>query len=416
MTDQQLSPSSFLWGVSTSGHQTEGDNVDSDVWFLENLVPTVFAERSGKATNAWELWETDLDLVAGMNLNAYRFSVEWARVEPREGIFRDRVLDHYEAIIDGCVARGLTPIVTFNHFTLPHWFAAKGGWCSPDAARSFARYCAALMERFGDRIGYAVTFNEPNLGEMLEWAELPPQWEEAKQATLAAAAALAGVPAYRAGNVVLREDFSDVRAGITHAHEAAVAAIKARRPDLPVGLSLAMCDDVAEAGGEALRDRKRAEVYDYWLRLARSDDFVGVQNYERLVYGPNGLVPPLPGAVRNGGGTAVEPDSLREAVAWAHEVSGVPVLVTEHGISTPDDRIRVGFLRSSLESLATSVAGGLPVLGYCHWTLLDGYEWIFGYEPKLGLYSVDRETFTRTPKASAWVYRELVHRFRAASE
>ncbi|WP_371360562.1 hypothetical protein, partial [Salmonella sp. M162] len=78
------------------------------------------------------------------------------------------------------------------------------------------RYCAALMERFGDRIGYAVTFNEPNLGEMLEWAELPPQWEEAKQATLAAAAALAGVPAYRAGNVVLREDFSDVRAGITH--------------------------------------------------------------------------------------------------------------------------------------------------------------------------------------------------------
>ncbi|MFX5705734.1 family 1 glycosylhydrolase, partial [Acinetobacter baumannii] len=80
---------------------------------------------------------------------------------------------------------------------------------------------------------------------------------------------------------------------------------------------------------------------------------------------------------------AVEPDSLREAVAWAHEVSGVPVLVTEHGISTPDDRIRVGFLRSSLESLATSVAGGLPVLGYCHWTLLDGYEWIFGYEPKL---------------------------------
>ena len=135
-------PADFLWGVATAGHQNEGDNVHSDTWFLENVTPTVFQERSGKAANGWELWESDLDLVAGMNLNAYRFSVEWARIEPVEGEFSEEALAHYEAVVDGCLARGLAPIVTFNHFTSPHWFAARGAWLdaeAPDALRPVLR-------------------------------------------------------------------------------------------------------------------------------------------------------------------------------------------------------------------------------------------------------------------------------------
>ena len=275
-------PADFLWGVATAGHQNEGDNVDSDTWFLENVTPTVFQDRSGKATNGWELWESDLDLVAGMGLNAYRFSVEWARIEPVEGEFSEEALAHYEAVVDGCLARGLAPIVTFNHFTSPHWFAARGAWLNPEAPELFARYCGVVMDRFGDRIALAVTFNEPDLPEMLTWADLPDFIPALERATLEAASGRPASRRYRAGNVMLREDFAGMRAGMTDGHRAAKAAIKARRPDLPVGLSLAIVDDVAAPGGEELRDRKRAEVYEHWLVLARDDDFVGVQNYERI--------------------------------------------------------------------------------------------------------------------------------------
>ena len=406
-------PADFLWGVATAGHQNEGDNVHSDTWFLENVTPSVFQDRSGKATNGWELWESDLDLVAGLGLNAYRFSVEWARVEPVEGEFSDEALAHYEAVVDGCLARGLAPIVTFNHFTSPHWFAARGAWLDPEAPELFARYCGAVMDRFGDRIRLAVTFNEPDLPEMLTWADLPSFVADLERATLAAASAAAGVERYRAGNVMLPEDFAGMRAGMTAGHQAAKAAIKARRPELPVGLSLAVVDDVAAPGGEDLRDRKRAEVYEHWLALAREDDFIGVQNYERIIYGPDGQVRPADGVAVNGMGTAVEPDSLRGAVEYVHSVAQVPVLVSEHGIGTEDDSIRAAFIEPSLEGLAQAIADGVPVIGYCHWTLMDNFEWIFGYGPQLGLHSVDRETFERTAKPSAEVYRRLVDRFRA---
>lgn len=401
-------PADFLWGVATAGHQNEGDNVHSDTWFLENVTPSVFQDRSGKATNGWELWESDLDLVAGMSLNAYRFSVEWARIEPTEGEFSEEALAHYEAVVDGCHARGLAPIVTFNHFTSPHWFAARGAWLDPEAPELFARYCGAVMDRFGDRIRLAVTFNEPDLPEMLTWADLPSFVADLERATLAAASAAAGVERYRAGNVMLPEDFPAMRAGMTAGHQAAKAAIKARRPELPVGLSLAVVDDVAAPGGEEQRDRKRAEVYEHWLALAREDDFIGVQNYERIIYGPDGQVRPSDGVAVNGMGTAVEPDSLRAAVEYVHSVAQVPVLVSEHGIGTEDDSIRAAFIAPSLGGLAQAIADGVPVIGYCHWTLMDNFEWIFGYGPKLGLHSVDRETFERTAKPSAGVYAELV--------
>ena len=405
-------PADFLWGVATAGHQNEGDNVDSDTWFLENVTPTVFQDRSGKATNGWDRWESDLDLVADMGLNAYRFSIEWARVEPVEGEFSEEALAHYEAVVDGCLARGLAPIVTFNHFTSPHWFAARSAWLNAEAPELFARYCGVVMDRFGDRIALAVTFNEPDLPEMLTWAGLPDFIPELERATLAAASSAAGVEKYRAGNVMLREDFAGMRAGMTAGHLAAKAAIKARRPDLRVGLSLAIVDDAAAPGGEELRDRKRAEVYGHWLELAREDDFIGVQNYERIVYDADGPVAAPEDADVNGMGTAVEPDSLRGAVEYVYSVSRVPVLVSEHGIGTEDDTLRAAFIEPSLEGLAQAIAAGVPVLGYLHWTLMDNFEWIFGYGPKLGLHSVDRETFERTAKPSADVCAGLVRKAR----
>ena len=399
-------PDGFLFGVSTAGHQVEGDNVTSDTWFLEQQTPSVFREPSGKACNSFELWESDLDLVASLDLTAYRFSVEWARVEPREGEFDEAALDHYEAIVDGCHARGLAPVVTLNHFTSPHWFAALGGWLNPEAPELFARYVTRVIDRFGDRLAYAVTFNEPDLPAMLRWANLPPIVEELERATLAAASASAGVERYRASNVVLPEDQDAIGDGMTAGHRLARAVIKARVPDLPVGLSLALVDDVVVGDDASVRDRKRAEVYQRWLELAREDDFVGVQNYERLHYDGNGLVLPegaTVGALYGGS----EPRSLAECVRYAHSVAGVPVLVTEHGMAGDDDAARVAFVEGSLPFLLDAIEDGIPVLGYLHWTLLDNFEWIFGYGETLGLVAVDRETFARAPKPSATAYAAI---------
>jgi len=401
-------PPGFLWGVSSSGHQNEGDNTNSDTWFAEHVTPTVFRDTSGTACNGYELWREDVGLAAGMGLTAYRFSVEWARVEPVEGKFSEEALDHYEAIVDECVARGLAPVVTFNHFTSPHWFAMRGGWLDPEAPGLFARYCDRVMDRFGDRIAVAVTMNEPNLARLLTWIDLPDVVRDLERATLAAASQAAGVPRYRLSNIMLPEEMDAMADGMEAGHVAARAAITARRPDLPVGMSLAIVDDVAVGDDTSVRDRKRAEVYDRWLRLARDDDFVGVQNYERIQYDGSGAVPVPDGAARNQMGSAVEPLSLAGAVRYAHEVARVPVLVTEHGMSTQDDALRAGFIGPSLRGLLDVIEDGVPVLGYLHWTLMDNFEWIFGYEFRLGLHEVDRVTFARTPKPSAAVYSSFV--------
>ncbi|UUT36161.1 family 1 glycosylhydrolase [Microbacterium elymi] len=405
-------PAAFLWGASVAGHQVEGDNTNSDTWFLENVEPTVFAERSGKACNSYQLWETDLDLLAALGLNAFRFSTEWARIEPEQGVIDAASLDHYDRMVDGCLARGIAPVVTFNHFTLPHWVAKKGAWLDADVPDLFAQFCGTVTAKLGDRLAAGVTLNEPNLPRLLSWI-LPEFVHEQSRATLDAASRAAGVERYRTGNVMVPEDYDGMQEGMTRGHLLARNAIRAEHADLPVGLSIAMVDDVALPGGEAIRDRKRAALYDHWLDLARDDDFIGVQNYERLTYGPGGEVPAPEGGLRNQMGQFVDPGSLRGAIEYAHARSGKPVFVTEHGMSTTDDSVREEFTAASIDAMLDSIAEGTPVLGYLHWSLIDNFEWIFGYGPRFGLHSFDTETFERTAKPSAARYAEIVREHRA---
>jgi beta-glucosidase len=309
--------------------------------------------------------------------------------------------------VDGCVARGLAPVVTLNHFTSPHWFAARGGWLDPRAPDLFAGYVDRVIARFDDRIAYAVTLNEPNLPRLLAWAGLPERVRELERVTLSAASEKAGVARYRVANVVLPEEFDAIADGMAAGHRAARAAIKARRADLPVGLALAVADDRVAGDDPTVRDRKRTEVYGRWLELARDDDFVGVQNYERIWYDATGPVPPRPGAPRNHMGSAVDPESLGGAVRYVYGAARVPVLVTEHGLGTDDDTLRAGFIAPSLAGLLDAMADGVPVLGYCHWTLLDNFEWIFGYAFHYGLFAVDRTTFERAAKPSAAIYSAI---------
>jgi beta-glucosidase len=399
-------PDGFLWGSATAGHQNEGDNTNSDTWFAEQVSPTVFREPSGKACDGYRLWREDVDLVAGMGLTAYRFSLEWARIEPSEGDFDADAIAHYGAIIDRCLELGLAPIVTFNHFTSPHWFAMRGGWLNPGAPELFARYCGEVMDRIGAGIAVALTLNEPNLPRLLSWLNFPDAIRDLERATLTAAAEAAGVERYRLGNVVLPEDFDAMEEGTAAGHVAGKAAIKARRPELPVGLSLAVVDDQA-VGDATVRDRKRAEVYGRWLRLVRDDDYVGVQNYERARYNGEGAMPPPEGAPLNSMGSDIYPLSLAGSVRYVHTETGVPILISEHGLAHDDDSFRGPFIEDSLRGLLDVINDGVPVLGYVHWTLMDNFEWIFGYHSHLGLHAVDRTTFARTAKPSVAVLSRI---------
>lgn len=395
-------PDGFLWGASTAPHQIEGNNTASDLWYLEHQQPTVFKEPSGDAANSFLLWEQDLDLARSIGLNAYRFGVEWARIEPAKGQFSQAMIDHYARIVDGCRARGLTPVVTFSHFSAPLWFSAQGGWSNPESADVFARYADKVARAIGDRIHAAITFNEPNILLLLQNANVPPELWNIQKLTLETAAKRLGVPRFLSANVAGLNDLPDLQKGLLAAHKAGRAAIKAAAPRLPVGLSLAMMDDQA-VGRISQRDARRQQMYGAWLDVAKGDDFLGVQNYERALWGPQGRLPAPADAVHNWSGSEVYAPSLAGAVRYAHQATGVPILVSEHGVGTDDDTVRAALIPAALRDLKHAIDDGVPVMGYCHWSLIDNFEWVFGYRPKFGLASYDPVTFARTPKPSAAV-------------
>jgi beta-glucosidase len=403
---RQRFPEGFIWGTATAGHQVEGNDVNSDMWFLEQLQPTLFVEHVGDANNSLELWPVDLDLVHSLNLNAYRFSLEWSRIEPEPGQFSLAMLDHYLRMIEGCRTRGLQPIVTFNHFATPRWFAARGGWTNPESPALFERFCEHAAHHLTKAIAYATTLNEPNLLRLLSWVDLPPAMKDLQRAMLDKAARTLGVAKFTASNSANAEDLDAIQVNLLEGHRRGRQAIKAARPELPVGVSLAVMDDQA-LGKHSRRDEKRAQVYGAWLEAVKGDDFVGVQNYERAQYDEKGAVPPPHGVPLDGMGREIYPPSLANAVRYVHEQTARPILVTEHGLFTDDDAQRAAFIPAALTHLADTMAAGVPVLGYVHWTLMDNFEWIFGYKPHFGLCAVDRQTFKREPKPSAAVLASI---------
>ena len=401
-------PPGFLWGTATAGHQVEGNNVNSDCWLLENTKPTVFAEPSRDAADSLNRWAQDLDLVQAMGLNAYRFSLEWARIEPEEGQFSPAMLDHYKRMIDGCRQRGLTPVVTFNHFTAPRWFSAQGGWTNPRAPQLFARYCDRAARHLAAGIGQAVTLNEPNIMNILK-VILPAPVFELQRAMLASAARSLGVAKFSAANSI---DFEDIDLATRHfiaGHKAGRDAIKSFRPDLPVGVSLSMFDDQA-AGKRSQRDAVRGQLYGAWMEAVKGDDFLGVQNYERQVWTETGKLPAPAGVPVNYSGAEVYAPSLAGAVRYAHAASGCPIFITEHGVGTDDDAIRAQLIPAALAELKKVMDAGVPVKGYLHWSLVDNFEWIFGYKVHFGLHTLNRETFERKPKPSAAVLSAIARR------
>ena len=401
-------PERFLWGAATAAHQVEGNNLNSDLWVLEHLKPTLFAEPSLDACDHWNRFDKDIRLLAELGLNAYRFSIEWARIEPECGHFSTAVLEHYRRMLGACHDNGVSPMVTFYHFSSPRWFAAMGGWERPAAADLFVRYCERASRQLGDLMAFAVTFNEPNLPMLLRW--LPPgqiPFWTVRRMVKAAARAVGS----RVFGCFFLANPETLRDRMTAAHRRAVESMKAGPGRYPVGVSLALQDE-QPAGAASRCDRKCAEVYDPWLRAADHGDFLGVQTYTRCRVGKKCDAGPEPGVELTQMGYEFWPEALEACVRYASSRVHVPIYVTENGVSTEDDSRRVEYIHRSLAGLENCLADGIDVRGYIHWSLLDNFEWILGYRPKFGLIAVDRPTQKRTIKPSARYLGEIARQNR----
>ena len=398
----------FLWGASTSGHQVEGNNVNDDCWLLEHLSNSMFKEPSGDACDHYHLFEPDIAMLASFGLNAYRFSVEWSRIEPAEGQFSNAELAHYRRVLEACHKHGVTPLVTYVHVAVPSWFAQKGGWDQPDAPALFARYCSVVTRALGDLIGYAATINEPDLPMLFRWLLIPHvgTLSDMNQKLLPGLREQLKNPRFNTGFV---GDPDRLLERMLDAHAQGRKAIKAEKSSLPVGLTLAIEDDqdplpsMHEPSGVQAKYR---QVYAPWFEAAKADDYIGVQTYTRSFVGKSNLTPPA-GTEMTLGGMEFYPEALEHAIRLAAKATGVPVIVTENGVATADDTRRVEYIRRAVAGVDRCRKDGLDVRGYIHWSLLDNFEWVFGYGPTYGLVAFDHVTQKRTPKPSATYLGEL---------
>ena len=372
-------PEPFLWGTATAAHQIEGGNVNNDWWAMEHDPTSGCLDVSGDACDSFNRYPEDIALIADLGLGAYRFSLEWSRIEPEEGEFSTVALDHYRRMAATCHEHGILPVVTFHHFTHPRWLAAQGTWEAPNAPDLFARYCEKATAHLGDLIGMACTINEPNVVATMGWRMglFPPRVRDRT-----------------------RRDV--VNAAMVSAHRKAVDVIRSGPGDFPVGITVSMTDFQLEPGGEEWIERLRKPNEDVFLEATGGDDFIGVQTYTRMRVGADGALPAEDGVRTTQMGYEVWPEALGATIRRATEVTGgLPVYVTENGIGIDDDPLRIEYVTRALAGVGECLDDGIDIRGYFYWSLLDNFEWVLGYGPTFGLVEVDRETFERTAKPSA---------------
>lgn len=403
MTSANAFPEGFIWGAATAAHQVEGANSNCDLWALEHAKPSLFREPSGDACDQWNRFDDDMAVAAAMGLKAYRFGIEWARIEPEEGVFSQSVLDHYQRCIDACNKRGITPIITFHHFTLPMWQARKGGLLDGKFADRFGRYCEKASKALRD-FPIACTINELNIPMYVR--ELLYKRMERDDGAALKAAAESALGASLDSVFIMAPREAVIDQGIA-AHLSGRDAIKSVHPDCKVGVTLSLQEVEAEPGAEAARDAYNAAVYDPFLDAARGDDFIGLQTYSRVTMSKDGSRSVLPGRPQTQMGWEDRPEALAATCRYAWERTGTPILVTENGIAGHDDQRRAAFVREALAALQLEMERGAKVLGYLYWSLLDNYEWFAGYGPRFGLIAVDRATQRRTIKSSGLVLGEI---------
>lgn len=409
-----------LWGVAVSHYQVEGgDTCDWSQWEAAGKTRGGACDR---AVDSWTRYEEDARLARAAGANAFRFSISWSRVEPRRGSFNDEALERYSRFVETLIANDLEPIVTLFHYTHPTWFHEKSPWTSTASVLAFGRFTGRVARVIGDRVRLWVPLNEPLVFLLAGYldGQIPPGVSDAS---------------------TLNRVFDHLLA----AHCAAAAEIRRVNPDAAIGIAHNMMGFAPERDSSRLDSmvvkaahsmynrgileavatgrwkfllppmttiRGRRDELPHWL------DTFGVNFYSRLHLRSPGkarFVGDFNYRDRSGfgltdNGWEIAPSILGHLLDEAAQ-AGFPLMITENGLADASDRVRPVFLHMHAEEIRRAEERSVPVHAYLHWSLVDNYEWLDGYEPKFGLYAVDRETFARTPRSSVATFRALGRQF-----
>jgi beta-glucosidase len=416
-------PENFLIGAATAAHQVEGNNAHSDCWALENIKHTDYLEKSGLAVDHYNRFEEDIRLLAQAGLNAYRFTIEWARIESEEGKFDEKEIEHYRNVIRACKKNNVEPMVTLHHFSSPVWLIRKGGWEATTTPDDFARYVEYVISKLGSELTYVCTINEANMGlqiaaiakrymkEMLRGGKKKKQNTDGQVQmgmnleTMLKNMALAKKEKLEVVGTKDPKVFQSMRTAngdllIMKAHTKARDVIRRLAPHIKVGLTLSLHDVQPFAGGEKQAQKIWAEEFTHYLPYINDDDFLGVQNYTRTLVAKSGDIGVPEGAQTTQMSYEFYPEALGHVLERVAKDFKHDLIVTENGIATNDDTERCEFIRRAMRSVDECLKKGLPVKGYFHWSLMDNFEWQKGFYMHFGLIAVDRKDMSRHPKES----------------
>lgn len=396
-------PENFYWGAATASYQVEG-GIENNDWAeaaREGRVP-----KAGKLADHYRLYPKDFALAKELGHNAHRFSVEWARIEPEEGIFDEEEIQHYRQVLTALREQGIEPFVTLWHFTLPDWFAASGGFERKDAPEIFARYCQKVVSEMGDLATHYATMNEPNVyathgylyGAWPPFKRVRIFWKKIGKEDGTSERARA-----RARFMYLFQYFA-VAKQLTKAHKAAFAAIKSVRPQVKV--SVVKHVHVFEAGKNPLklllaRLMQYLQTHKFLKSINDYQDEIGLNYYRYTQYGE----------IHNYIKTDMEWNAKPSALYLALKILSQyqkPIYVAEAGLADHDDDLRADYIRIQVYSMYRALEEGVPVVGHFYWSLMDNYEWALGTPKRFGLIEIDYDTLHRKVRPSAYVYKDII--------
>ncbi len=406
-------PKGFLWGAAVSAHQVEGGNHNQwSEWELANAKALAAQAKhrygylenwseiesqvsdpnnyvSGRAVNHYELYKHDFAIAKRLGMNCFRFSIEWSRIEPSEGVWNAEALDYYKHYVKELKAQGLEPVMSLFHFSLPSWFAQKGGFEKKANLVYFTRYVEKVMQELGGYVRYVITINEPMIYASQSYLEAvwPPQ-------------------------VHSKWLFLRVAFNLITAHNRAAKVIK--RVNARAKVSVAYHCVYYYGGDDAVLTRLSAALMQYFSddiflsRIAKRCDFLGVNYYvSNRVFGYR---------IHNEDrdlsdiGWNREPENIEFVLERLHAKYKLPILITENGLADENDKWRQQWLVKTLAAMQRASDEGVSLIGYIHWSLLDNFEWAHGRWPRFGLVAVDYSTMKRQVRPSAlWLSKVIKH-------
>jgi beta-glucosidase len=410
-------PPDFLWGTATAAHQVEGGNRNNDWWEWEHL-PGKIADgtTSEKACDQYNRFAADFDLIKNFGHNAHRFSLEWSRIEPREGVFSTTEIEHYRQVLVALRERGIEPMVTLHHFTNPLWLSSMGGWENPRVVEYFSRYTKVVAAELGDLVRFWNTINEPTIYAYMGYLEgvAPPG---AQNPRLAALVSMNMLRAHGLAYHILHETSRGKRCEVGIAKH--IRITDPLRPRNVLDQAAAKFSDfimnqwfleAVETGRPAWPVGMGQKVQ----LLANTQDFIGLNYYSREMIRCNPFNVrsffieniTLPGSPINDLGWEIYPEGFYRVLMRLKKY-GKPIYVTENGIPAINDAQRCEYLKEHLIQLHRAIQQGVDVRGYFHWSLLDNFEWEEGLTPRFGLVAVNYDTQERTPRQSCRIYGKI---------